>query len=143
MAANSSSIKVFAFRLKPKSDLKKSIVEFAQKKKIKAGAILSCVGSLQQVNLRFANQEKGKLKKGFFEIVSLTGTISDSSCHLHISVSNEQGQTIGGHLLDGNLIYTTAELVVGDLINLKFGRELDKTFGYRELKIRKRKSKNA
>src|SRR5882724_3218334 len=112
---NSSSVKSFAFRLKPKADLKRSIIEFAKDNRILAGAIVTCVGSLEQVNIRFANQNTGELKKGFVEIVSLCGTFSDSSCHLHISVSDEKGQTIGGHLMEENLVYTTAELVVVDL----------------------------
>src|SRR5690349_6855991 len=104
----SSSIKSFAFRLKPKADLKKSIMEFARENDIRAGAIVTGVGSLEQVNIRFANQKKGELRKGFFEIVSLAGTFSDSSCHLHIAISDEKGQTLGGHLMDDNLVYTTA-----------------------------------
>jgi len=131
-------MKPFAFRLKPKQDLKKSIVEFARENNIQAGIILTCVGSLEQINLRFANQKKGELKKEFFEILSLTGTFSGSSCHLHISLSNKNGQTIGGHLLDDNLVYTTAEIVVGELPDLKFSREIDDSYGYLELAITKR-----
>ena len=135
---NSSSVKSFAFRLRPKADLKRSIIEFAKENRIQAGVIVTCVGSLEQVNIRYANQNTGELKKGFFEIVSLSGTFSDSSCHLHIAVSDERGQTIGGHLMDYNLVYTTAELVVTDLIALEFARELDATYGYHELIVGKR-----
>jgi predicted DNA-binding protein with PD1-like motif len=124
----SSKVRAFAFRLTPKSDLKKSILSFAEKKKIKAGAIASCVGSLEQFHLRFANRKKGRVKKGFFEIVSMVGTFSNSSCHLHISVTDRLGKTVGGHLLDGNLIYTTAEVVVLDLADLRFDRKPDTVF---------------
>ena len=31
------------------------------------------------------------------EIVSLVGTLSDNDCHLHISLSNKNGNVIGGH----------------------------------------------
>jgi uncharacterized protein len=137
----SSSIKVFDFRLKPKNDLKKSILAFAGENKLKAGAIATCVGSLKQLHIRLANQHKGKLKKGFFEVISLTGAFSDFSCHFHISVSDSLGSTNGGHLLDHNLIYTTEEIEILEFTNLEFKRELDPTNGYKELVIaRKMKS---
>src|SRR5215831_20234460 len=96
----SSGARAYAFRLKPKDDLKKSILAFAEENKIDAGSIVTCVGSLEQYHIRFANQKGGELKKGFFEIVSLTGTFSSTSCHLHISISNNTGVIAGGHLLD-------------------------------------------
>lgn len=128
----------YAIRLKPGQDLKKEIIAFAKDKKIKAGAIVSCAGSLTAYNIRFANQEKGNTATGHFEIVSLSGTLSDTSSHLHISVSDETGRTIGGHLLDDNVIYTTAEIVIVDLTDLSFDRQLDSTFGYQELVVKKR-----
>ncbi len=136
--AYSSSIKSFAFRLKPKADLKISIMEFARENSIRAGAIVTCVGSLEQIHIRFANQKTGELRKGHFEIVSLTGTFSDSSCHLHIAIADEKGQTLGGHLMEDNLVYTTAEMVVADLTLLEFTRAVDETYGYLELIVRER-----
>ena len=112
---------------------------FAEKNKIKAGFVATCVGSLEQVNLRYANQPSGTLLKGHFEILSLSGTFSDTSAHLHLSVADSTGKTIGGHLLDDNQIYTTAEIVVGELLDVEFTRELDSTYGYQELVIRARK----
>jgi hypothetical protein len=135
----SSGTKAFAFRLKPKEDLKKSILAFASEHKIEAGSMVSGVGSLEQFHIRFANQKKGELKTGFFEIVSLTGTFSTSSCHLHISVSDSLGNTMGGHLMDDNIIYTTAEIVVIDLTDLEFKRESDSTYGFNELSVGRRK----
>jgi predicted DNA-binding protein with PD1-like motif len=139
MKACSSPLRVFVFRLSPKADLKKSIVEFAQERKIRAGVILTCVGSLERINVRFANQERGESLTAFFEIVSLTGTFSDTSCHLHIAVSTAQGNTLSGHLLDNNIVYTTAEIAVAELTDVEFSREIDPTYGYRELAITKKK----
>src|SRR6478735_9244576 len=134
----SSEAKAYAFRLKPKDDLRKSILAFADENKIIAGSIVTCVGSLEQFHIRFANQKDGELGKGFFEIVSLTGTFSSTECHLHVSISNNAGITLGGHLLDENLIYTTAEIVVLELTNLNFKRQLDSTYGFKELVVTKR-----
>jgi predicted DNA-binding protein with PD1-like motif len=130
--------KYFSFRLKPHEDLKQEIIRFATANKVKAGAMVSCAGSLEQFNIRFANQEEGTAQKGFFEIVSLSGTFSDTSSHIHLAVSDSKGNTIGGHLLDNNLVYTTAEIVVVDLIDLEFAREKDPTYGYSELVVKKK-----
>jgi len=65
-----SATKTYALRLGPHQDVKKSIVEFAKQHQIKAGCIVTAVGSLEQLNIRFANQDNAALKKGHFEIVS-------------------------------------------------------------------------
>jgi predicted DNA-binding protein with PD1-like motif len=131
----SSKIKGYAFRLRPHDDLKQCILQFASNNSIKAGAIISAVGSLEQYNIRFANQPGGTITKGFFEIISLTGTFSESSCHLHVCISDEKGQPFGGHLLDENLIYTTGEIVVVSLDDLEFQRITDTAYNYMELVV--------
>ncbi len=137
--SQSSAGRYFALRLKPHQDVKQELLRFAQANKLEAAAIVTCVGSLEKINLRFANQESGFSQAGFFEIVSLTGTLSASACHLHISVSDGQGNTTGGHMLDENLVYTTAELVLVELTDLSFDRTADSTYGYQELSVRKRR----
>ena len=134
-----SQLQVHVFRLKPHEDLKKAIIEYAQANSISAGIVLTCVGSLEEINIRFANEKAGTKKWGYFEIVSLTGTFSTSSSHLHISVSDSQGNTIGGHLLDGNHVYTTAEIGIGVLPDLTFEREIDSTYGFSELVVKPKK----
>lgn len=130
-----SDARFFVFRLKPGQDLKKSILEFAADNKIEAGIIVTCVGSLEQYNLRFARKKDGMKEKGHFEIVSLTGTLSSQACHLHVAISDNTGKTIGGHLLDENIIYTTAEIAIASLSNFTFERKLDNHYGYQELLI--------
>lgn len=129
-------MQVHVFRLKPHEDLKTAIVEYAKANSITAGIVLTCVGSLEEYNIRFANEKAGKKLWGYFEIVSLTGTFSTSSSHLHLSVSDSRGNTIGGHLLDGNHIYTTAEIAIGVLPELTFEREIDATYGFSELVVK-------
>lgn len=133
--SSSSTLEGFAFRVRPHEDLKQSILEFAKINTIRAGAIVTAVGSLEQFNMRYANREHGEIKKGHFEIVSLVGTFSDSSCHLHLAVSDNTGQLYGGHLLDGNLIYTTAEIVLVKLADLEFSRAIDPSYNYKELVV--------
>ena len=130
-----SPIKAYVLRLKPGQDLLKEIKEFAKARHLKAGSILSAVGSLTQVTLRFANQPKGTSREGHFEIVSLSGMVSEDSVHLHAAVSDSTGATLGGHLTGENLIYTTVELSIAEYEDYRFSREKDPTFGYDELVV--------
>lgn len=124
-----------AFRLKPGQDLKKEIENLVNEKQIKAGWISTCVGSLTNYQIRFANQQKGGTDTGHFEIVSLTGTISTNGSHLHISISDSTGKTIGGHLMEGCKIYTTAEIVILSSNEFIFNREKDGTTPWEELQV--------
>jgi uncharacterized protein len=137
-AQNSSPGTFYALRLKPHDDLKNELLRFTKEHQLKAAAIVSCVGSLEEVSLRYANESKATTRKGFFEIVSLVGTVSASSSHLHLSVSDSKGATIGGHVVEGSRIYTTVEIVLVELTDLEFLRETDSTYGYQELVIKKR-----
>jgi predicted DNA-binding protein with PD1-like motif len=131
-----STLRTFAFRLAPHDDVKKSIIAFAKNNQIDAGCILSAVGSLEQVNIRYANQPAGAWFKGPVEVVSLTGTFSQSSSHIHVAVSDSTGTTKGGHLLEENLVFTTLEIVIGELKDYAFVREKDSAYGYDELVVK-------
>jgi uncharacterized protein len=126
----------YAFRLSPMMDLKQSIMEFARKNGIEAGYVITCVGSLQRAHLRYANQPNGTVLEDKYEIVSLTGTFSAShGGHFHMALSDGKGATIGGHVMDGNLVYTTAEIVIGALPDLQFARRVDSLTSYKELSV--------
>ncbi|RYF84749.1 MAG: DNA-binding protein, partial [Chitinophagaceae bacterium] len=120
-------VKTHAVRLKPGADLRKEIEDYVKKNNIKAGWIATCAGSLTTYNIRFANQPDGVKDSGHFEIVSLTGTASVNGSHLHISISDSTGRTIGGHLLDSNIVYTTAEIILQEDDSFVFTREKDGT----------------
>ena len=126
----------YAIRLKPGDDLKKAMQSFVHGKQINAGWIASCVGSLTNYHIRFANMPTGSKKTGHFEIVSLSGTLSTNGSHLHISVSDGTGRTIGGHLMDECIVYTTAEIVIQSTPTLLFTREKDGTTEWAELQIK-------
>jgi len=122
------------FRLTKGMDLKKEIEDYAVKNKI-SGVILSVVGSLTNLNIRVADGKSILEKEGHFEIVSVTGTLSENGVHIHISVSDETGNTIGGHLKDGCIINTTAEVVLKIFEDIKFTRQYDEETGYDELVV--------
>ena len=129
------NVTVHAFRLKPGQDLRKEIEAYVKENNIAAGWITTCVGSLTNYNIRFANQQNGNTGSGHFEIVSLVGTVSTNGSHIHISISDSTGHTIGGHLLQGSIIYTTAEIVIQSTPNLIFKRETDGSTAWEELQV--------
>ena len=128
-------ITTHAIRLKPGEDLKKSIEKLVKENNIQAGWINSCAGSLTDYTIRYASQPNGSSGEGHFEIVSLTGTVSVNGSHLHISISDSTGKTIGGHLIEGCRIYTTAEIVISATDKYIFTREKDGSTEWEELKI--------
>ena len=125
----------YTFRLKPGQDLFDSIVLLLKEKNIRAGCVLSGVGSLTHVTLRLANRDFFSEYDGHYEIVSITGTVSIHGSHLHISASGGDGETIGGHRVSGCVIYTTAEIVIGIFDDVVYKREFSEDSGYDELVV--------
>ena len=129
--------RLHAARLVPGQDLRAELEKLTAARLIRAGFVLSAVGGLTKVALRLANQQVAHTMEGHFEIVSLTGTLGPDGMHIHLSVSDEKGVTTGGHLLEGCLVYTTVELVVGDAVGLIFHREIDPRTTFPELSVQR------
>jgi len=120
-------------RLNPNEDLKKGIINIIKQNKLKSGIIICIVGSLNSATLRMADSNV-KTFKGPFEIVSSEGTISADGIHIHIAISDSEGHVIGGHLQNGCIINTTAEICI--LIPRKtLKRVFDPKTGYKELVV--------
>jgi predicted DNA-binding protein with PD1-like motif len=132
-------MKMIATRLKPETDLKVELEKLVVANNISSGYVATCVGSLHKVTIRMAGAKPEKqdirILDGDFEIVSLVGTVSTSGSHLHISVSDTDGNVIGGHLKEGSLVTTTAEVVIGYDENLNFKRVVDPDTGFEELEV--------
>jgi uncharacterized protein len=140
-SASAKKMKVYALRLKPNQDLRAELEKFTKENKISAGFIITAVGSLKETKIRLADKNDSTVFEGNFEIVSLVGTLAADGVHLHISLSDSNGKTIGGHLTEGCKIYTTAEIVIGATDEIVFTRETDAETTYKELKIRPKKGK--
>ena len=125
----------YTFRLKSAQDLFDSIESFARERHIEAGCVLSGIGSLTHFAVRLADREIPSEFAGHFEIVSLAGTVSIHGSHLHISASDGNGNTIGGHLVAGSKIYTTAEIVLAAFTDTVYKREFAEDSGYDELVV--------
>ena len=76
-------------------------MSWEKENKIKAAAMVTVVGSFNEINLRYA-----------------------------------KSATFGGHLLEKNKVYTTAEVVVCELQDVVFNRVHDPESGWDELTIR-------
>lgn len=126
-------IKVTVSRLIKGYDLKQSIAALIKQENIQAGNIASGVGCLSEVRIRLADGSSELHLVDAFEIVSLIGTLTASHQHLHIAVADKTGKVFGGHLLDGCLVNTTAELILHSYPDLVFEREFDNQTGYSEL----------
>jgi len=126
---------MIAYRLTKGCDLKESIERICLENGIKSGVVISSVGSLLNFRVRLSDGVTVKEFKGNFEIISLNGTIANGASHLHISVSDENANCFGGHLVMGNLINTTCELVICDLKEYNFVRKYDENTKYKELYI--------
>jgi hypothetical protein len=122
-------------RLTPGTDLRDALDGFTRERGFASGFIVSAVGSLRAARLRFAGRSEATAYEGDLEIVALSGTLSPDGCHLHAALADEKGALIGGHVLAGCVVRTTAELVIGVSNAHRFTRELDPATGFRELVV--------
>lgn len=128
-------MKELAVRLHRNDDLAKSIARIC--KDYNTCVILSGVGCVFEARFRLADGKSVFESKEEYEIVSLMGTVSCGNPHIHISLSDKEGKTIGGHLLDGCLVNTTCELVIGVLEEYESTRPFDKDTGWDEIEFKK------
>ncbi|KAL7547935.1 hypothetical protein ACHAWF_011200 [Thalassiosira exigua] len=150
----SGAVHAHCLRLRPGDSLMPSLKQAASvalgripRERCGSAFVITAVGSLRDVTLRLANASRtdgddrdGNDIKRYadqrFEIVSMTGTFSrDDGCHVHISLADADGATVGGHLIDG-VIFTTCELVLGTAEGVEFVRKMDDATGYNELEVR-------
>ena len=126
-------MKEIPFRLRKGDDLRRCIEEKCLQHKIDTAIVLSAVGCVYELEIRLADAAKHLHLVRDHEIVSLTGTVSKGKTHLHISLSDDEGHCLGGHLAYGCLINTTCEIVLGVLESYVSERVFDKDTGYDEI----------
>ena len=125
------------FRIPPGADLRKALEECLAAQGQAAGFVLSGIGSLTHASLRYAGRQDEASISGPLEIIGLSGSLSPDGAHLHMSISTESGQVLGGHVGYGNTVRTTAEVLVAFLPEWRFSRAHDPDVGYRELVVRR------
>jgi uncharacterized protein len=133
MAASPAT--VHALRLPPGADLLGELHAAAERLGLAAGFVVTVVGSLTRAVLRYANRPDAEsaVLEGHFEIVGCTGTVAPGGCHVHVCLADGDGRVLGGHLMPGSAVYTTAEVVLGDATALAWARAPCPRSGYDEL----------
>ena len=118
--------------------MKAELINFARVNHIQSGCVISGVGSFTHARVRTA-AENGKETyvelDEHMEIVSITGTIFEYGQHVHLSFSNINGNTYGGHLAEGCRVFTVVEIVILVFYDMIFEREFDMVTGFQELKV--------
>ncbi|MEO8024857.1 MAG: PPC domain-containing DNA-binding protein [Bryobacteraceae bacterium] len=131
--------RMHVLRLTPGQDVLEEIARYAAAHSIRAGAIVSAVGSLKKASLRYANKDLVTALEGPFQVVALSGTLDRETRHLHLSIADSDGVTRGGHATRGNIVFTTLELVIVEFLDLEFTRAPEPLSGYDELAVKRRR----
>jgi predicted DNA-binding protein with PD1-like motif len=130
--------KVHVFRVKPDQELLGAIVDYCRRNNITSGVVLGIIGSLKNARLNYLVELPGKYVPvdypGPLEIVSAQGSVAlkadEIVLHIHIQLSSQKG-CYGGHL-DGATVFSTAEVVIGEL-DYQLRRRTDDYTGLNEL----------
>lgn len=126
-------------RLAPGADLRQALEDLAAAPGgVPCAFVVAGIGSLVEARLRLAGSDSATQVAGPVEILSLSGTIAPAGAHLHMAVADARGQVCGGHVLHGNVVRTTAELLIAPLPEWLLTREPDPATGYDELVVRRR-----
>jgi predicted DNA-binding protein with PD1-like motif len=130
--------KIHILRIKPGQELLNGILDYCQDNSITSAVIIGIIGSVENVKLNFLKELPGKYESldysGPLEIVCAQGSIAlkDDTLiiHIHIQLST-QDICCGGHLVSA-LIFSTAEVTIGEL-NYQLRRQIDDYTGLNEL----------
>jgi len=98
-------------RLSPGDDLRAALEAEVAARSYCATFVISGIGSLSGARLRLAGASEPDHLRGDLEILTLNGTIARNGSHLHMSVADSSGRVIGGHVAQGCIVRTTAEVL--------------------------------
>ena len=135
--------RVIVARVKPGSDLLRSLQKISAKEGITSGVIVSGVGLLKQARLRNCKSLPVEypitdINRAFLsfekplEILSISGNVTlaegESLIHAHLTLSSVEGDeitVIGGHLIEGCKIFGFSEFVILELEGLEMVKRFD------------------
>lgn len=124
----------FILSLRPYVDMVQSITRFASDKGIKAGTFVA-IGALKRAKLGYYDQKKNRYREikveSPTEIASCAGNVSirngEPFAHIHVVLAEPNGNTKGGHLLEG--IVFVAEIHLRVLQGPSLERQYDHASG--------------
>lgn len=123
-------------RVAPGEDLRRALEAVVAAQGQSAAFVLAGIGSLQDARLRLAGAAEPELLAGDTEILTLSGSVWPGGSHLHATLAGADGAVRGGHLAYGNLVRTTAEVLLALLPGWQFSRARDAATGDDELVVR-------
>lgn len=99
--------------LRKGEDLLENLTEMCKSECIKAGHI-EVLGAVKRANIGFFNQKSSQfdtvMYKKNMQIIACSGTVIEKSgipvVHLHISLSDEEGNMFGGHLKEETILFS-------------------------------------
>jgi len=80
--------------------------------------LISAVGDLSKVSFKCPLSEKPITLSKKLEIITLSGYVTSSGSHIHISVSDENCSVVGGHLLPGSIVLKSLDILLGSIPTL-------------------------
>jgi len=143
-AAAGSLGRVVVARLAPGVELFEGLAAIAEREGLRYAIILGGAASLRRARLRnvraypqdwpIQDEHRAFLDlEGPLELLSISGNISrceDGTAHIHAHAvvsagSPEQGRCFGGHLVCGTEVFSTCEIVLGELAGVALNRRMD------------------
>lgn len=120
-------------RIDKGEEILEKVKEIALKEQIKLASV-SALGAVNDFTVGVFKTDEKQYKsndfKGYFEIVSLTGTINTMDgefyTHVHMSAGNDKGEVFGGHL-NRAVVSATCEMVINvidGMVDRAFSEEI-------------------
>ncbi|KUK13569.1 MAG: DNA-binding protein [Synergistetes bacterium] len=132
-------------RLLPGTDLIEGILALCKEHNINFGSIDVVLGSLRKFTFVYPIRDESKkmgvrycdpvVIEGPIELLCGGGLIGvnrngEKAVHLHLVVSDREGKVYGGHVVGGNPVLVTVELVLRELEGVSIVREEDEETGF-------------
>jgi len=122
-------------RLEKGEDALEAFTRFARANQVRLG-VINGIGALQKGKISIYDQEKREYKTISLnketEVTRLAGNISlkegDVFCHLHVTLSDEKGNALGGHVCQGCIVFAL-EFEIKELLGDDFHRTPDEGTG--------------
>lgn len=132
--------RIVAARMSPGEDVLLGLEKICRDYGIQNGVILNGIGSLD--GAQFFNPVPLKDKKagygyseavvlrGPIELVNLSGMIchneqGETLLHVHYGLTDQYGNGHGGHLIEGNKVLMTVDVIIGEIEGVDMGRGYD------------------
>lgn len=131
--------RVIAIRVSPGEEVLSAIESACKEHNITNGIILSAIGSFDGARFFTPVPLDTKAGAGYSDPIEMTGPIEllnatgmithseegNQDFHIHVTFSDGKGNAFGGHLIPGNIVLLTLDMVIGEINGIDMVREYD------------------